>query len=97
MSFATYFEWEVKAGAEEAFVAAWEAATRHLLGHGSNGSALFRTGDGHFAALARWPSRASRDSAFNAAAFPAEAAPMAEAIERTVHRIDLEGERDLWT
>ena len=96
MSFATYFEWEIKAGAETAFADAWEAATRHLLDHGSSGSALFRTDDGHFAAFARWPSRTARDSAFSAAIFPASAAAMSESVERMVHRIDLEGERDLW-
>lgn len=96
MSFATYFEWEIKLGGEEAFVAAWAATTRHLLDHNSNGSALFRTDAGNFAAVARWPDRATRDSGFTAANFPDTATGMSAQIIRTVHRIDLEGILDLW-
>ena len=97
MSLATYFEWEIKLGGEEASVAAWAAATRHLLDHGSNGSALFRTDAGNFAAVARWPDRATRDAGFATASFPDTANGMSAQIIRTVHRIDLEGVLDLWT
>lgn len=97
MSFATYFEWEVRPGGEAAFTAAWEAATRLLADHGSHGSALFRTEDGHFAALARWPDRATRDAGFASTDFPDAARRMADEVIRTVHRIDLEGVSDLWT
>ena len=97
MSFATYFEWEIREGGEAAFTAAWEVATRVLLTHGSHGSALFRTDAGNFAALARWPDRATRDAGFAEATFPGEATAMGREIVRTTHRIDLEGVSDLWT
>ena len=96
MSFATYFEWEIRQGWEAAFTAAWEVATRVLLTRDSHGSALFRTDAGNFAALARWPDRATRDAAFAEATFPSEAMSMGREIVRTIHRIDLEGIFDLW-
>jgi len=96
MSFATYFEWAIRPGGESAFAEAWEAATRHLLAHGSHGSALFRTDAGTFAALARWPDRATRDTGFAHAAFPDDALGMRHEIVRLIHRIDLEGILDLW-
>lgn len=97
MSFATYFEWDIRPEGEDAFKKAWEDVTQRLLHHGSNGSALFRTDEGHFAALARWPSQEARDRGFAAADLESEGAAMAQQIVQTIHRIDLEGVSDLWT
>ena len=95
--FATFFEWRIRDGAEEQFEQAWAEATAILKSHGSMGSALFRNDGGHFCAIARWPDRATRDAAFAAADLAASGAAMRGAVADTVHCIDLEEVRNLWT
>ena len=95
--FATFFEWRIRDGAERQFEQAWADATGILKTHGSMGSALFRNDEGHFCAFARWPDRATRDAAFAAAKLDESGAAMRDAVTDTVHRIDLEQVRNLWT
>ncbi|MEO6581106.1 MAG: hypothetical protein ABIN83_08130 [Sphingomicrobium sp.] len=95
--FATFFEWEIREGAELQFEQAWAEATEILKTHGSMGSALFRNDTGNLCAFARWPDRARRDAAFAAAELTDCGRRMGDAIATTVHRIDLEEVRNLWT
>ena len=95
--FATFFEWQIRHGADEQFERAWAEATIILKAYGSMGSALFRNDAGHYCAFARWPDRATRDAAFAAADLAQSGAAMRGAVSDTVHRIDLEQVRNLWT
>ncbi|WP_036766523.1 hypothetical protein [Parvularcula oceani] len=63
MSHAYFFRWRIRPGREAEFEAAWDALTLALGERGSHGSALFRAEDGTYAALARWPDRATRERA----------------------------------
>ena len=87
---ATFFRWKVRAGEEEQFRAAWNDSTRYYLGQGSNGSSLWRDGDGNFCAFALWPDRETRATAFatdTGRGFLAKIAPL---VEEVIGKVDLD-------
>jgi hypothetical protein len=93
---ATYFAWQIKPGREAEFKRLWSAGTEALRGEGSLGSALFESGDGQFHAFARWPDRATRDTAFAKNMRPDIFGPMAACILETRVRQDMELVEDQW-
>jgi len=93
---ATFFEWAVDRDREDNFVAIWTEATALLLKHGSLGSALFRTDNGHFCALARWPDRAARDLAFARLADESVFQRLRDCITQTIRQADADEVANQW-
>jgi hypothetical protein len=93
---ATYFEWKVKPGREAEFERLWSEGTKALHAGGSFGSALFRSGDGHFHAFARWPDRSTRDAAIAQRASLGLFVPFQDCIESVVVQRDMDLVDDLW-
>ena len=60
------YQWDVHQDKHDDFISGWEAVTDHYLAkHNSLGSKLHQISDNRFMAFAQWPSKESRDSAFN--------------------------------
>lgn len=64
--FVAVYRWRVAPGDEAAFRKAWGETTMALREAGGYGSCLRRTEDGLFVAVAPWPDRQTRESAFAA-------------------------------
>ncbi len=96
MMFATYFEWKIRAGQEDAFEQIWHEGTMLLRAEGSLGSSLFRGDDGRFRALALWPDRCTRDAAFARTADAGVFARMRLCVEATVRHDDMTALNTLW-
>jgi hypothetical protein len=94
--FATYFEWQVEAGREDEFRQLWSAGTAALRGEGSWGSALFQSGPSRFHAFARWPDKATRDTAFACNIRPDIFDPFRQCIEQSIHWIEMDLVEDQW-
>ena len=77
--FVAIYRWRVEPHFADAFIAKWEETTIALGKHGGMGSLLGRTEDGLFAAIALWPDRETRDTAF--AAVGSEGWPPAERLD----------------
>ena len=58
------YRWRLEPGLEQDFVVNWQRITTRGLAAGSGGSSLFKTKDGTWVAIARWPSREARDRFF---------------------------------
>lgn len=96
LRFVALYRWRLKAGRESAFAAAWTRVTLAMRTHcGSGGSALLRAEDGSYTGIARWPSRAARDSCRAAAA--QDLALMAECVAESLGETRLETVANLWT
>ncbi|WP_265562348.1 hypothetical protein [Sphingomicrobium arenosum] len=95
---ATFFEWVIKEGMEAQFREGWEEVTAMLYPDGSFGSSLFTNEAGNLCAIALWPDKATRDAAFAPyLEAPTEAhLKMRAAVERSVHRIDLDCISEMW-
>jgi hypothetical protein len=78
------YRWRLRAGMEDAFVAAWSDATRALLAHGSLGSRLHRGDDGLWYGYAQWPDAAMRDAAFAAIDPSAAGAHMRDCVAESL-------------
>lgn len=96
--FAAIYEFVVKPGQEDAFIAAWAKVTEGIYRYnGSRGSRLHRSADGHFVAYAQWPTRAAWE-ALGSQEKPTEyqvaAAEMRATLEssRTVFELELEAD-----
>ncbi len=60
--FVAIYRWRLKPGREDEFARAWAQLTTLVRQEcGSGGSALFRSDDGTYVAVARWPDRERRD------------------------------------
>ena len=58
------YRWRVDAEHEQAFIARWERATRHLAQRGGLGSLIGKNAAGELVAVALWPDQAAREKAF---------------------------------
>jgi heme-degrading monooxygenase HmoA len=60
--FVVIYCWRLKPGREDEFIRQWSLGTSRIREQcGSGGSALFRSDDGTYVAVARWPDREARD------------------------------------
>lgn len=60
------YQWDVHHDKHDDFISGWEAITEHYLAnHDSLGSKLHKVTDSRFVAIAQWPSKQTRDIAFN--------------------------------
>lgn len=87
--FVVLYRWRLKAGAEEAFTAAWSKVTEYYREHhGSLGSRLHLGSDGFWYGYAQWPSAEAREEAFGEGAKAASGgeneAPWWEAMQAAV-------------
>ncbi len=94
--FATFFQWTIQPGREDEFVQIWNKGTALLLDEGSLGSALFRSQDGQFSALARWPDQATRDAAFERVRDHVIFVRMRECVDETIRWDDTTEVSNLW-
>ena len=62
--FVAIYRWRLHPEREQDFVSNWQRITRLGLAAGSGGSSLFKDAQGHWVAIARWPSREARDRFF---------------------------------
>jgi heme-degrading monooxygenase HmoA len=62
--FVAIYRWRLHPGREQDFVANWHRITQLGLAAGSGGSSLFKSSEGHWVAIARWPSREARERFF---------------------------------
>lgn len=83
------YRWRLRAGMEDAFVAAWSDATRSLLEHGSLGSRLHHGDDGVWYGYAQWPDADRRDAAFTALGASQASARMRECVAETLPPVTL--------
>lgn len=91
------YRWRIKPELRDDFVEGWTAATRHYLGEGSAGSALFTAEDGTLTAIARWPDLDTLTTAAPSKLSEAMSARMADAVLERFPPVHLEGITDLWT
>ena len=76
------YQWSVKPGQEANFEDGWHKVTESLYQRGSLGSRLHRAENGTYLAYAQWPSKETRQKAFDiGSAHPEGEALMAAAIE----------------
>jgi len=62
--FVAIYRWRLHPEREQDFVTNWQRITRLGLVAGSGGSSLFKDAQGHWVAIARWPSREARERFF---------------------------------
>jgi hypothetical protein len=62
--FVAIYRWRLHPEREQDFIVNWQRITRLGYTAGSGGSSLFRNAQGVWVAIARWPSRATRDHFF---------------------------------
>jgi heme-degrading monooxygenase HmoA len=96
--FVALYRWRLKPSEDENFRRGWQRVTELARERcGSLGSALFRSADGTWVAIARWPSRSARDACFAKGVLDEEAARlMREAVEERLPDLELESVLDLW-
>lgn len=64
--FVAVYEWEIVAGMDDQFRAAWRRGTELITArYGSFGSRLHRTEDGRYVGVAEWPDRATWKNGFD--------------------------------
>lgn len=94
--FVVVYRWRVKAGTEEAFVAAWRERTEEIYtNYGSLGSRLHRAADGTWVAYAQWPDRDTRERASSAAGESESLRVMRQCVVEVLPEMHLEVVADL--
>ncbi|GAC1657445.1 MAG: hypothetical protein NVS4B3_23980 [Gemmatimonadaceae bacterium] len=94
--FIAIYRWRLKRGREHEFEQAWARMTTLIRQEcGSGGSALFRSDDGTYVAIARWPDRESRDRCV--AADEAALTSMRDCIEYRLEEERLTAVNVLWS
>ena len=85
------YRWRIRAGHEDAFVAAWSTITALLRGRrGSLGSRLHRGNDGLWYGYAQWPDAAHRQKAFADPVDPEAGARLRAAIAESLPEVVLD-------
>ncbi|HEY8586228.1 MAG TPA: antibiotic biosynthesis monooxygenase [Rhodanobacter sp.] len=98
--FVAIYRWRLHPEREQDFVANWRRITLDGLAGGSGGSSLFRSAQGLWVAIARWPSRDARDQFFgkldSGAGDPELSARAHLAVIERLPEEELDGVLDCW-